>query len=263
MLARREVFPHVIEMNYQARRRLGCCVYLVYDGPEWLLIDIGYDDTAAEIVEMIRLMDFPLAQCRYLIATHADVDHVQGLKTLTTLLPEAKTLGHPDTKRLLAEGDRVVTYAEISAQGISIELPAITLDRTIDEGDVIQLGELELEVWHTPGHTKGQLSFRLGDLLLSGDNIYRDGCVGNIDAHHGSDIPQFIRSLQRILDSDVKWLLPSHGPIFRKDDDLLKQTIARLEQYQHMADFGTCAVDWPLLEEWDEELAAGFDPERA
>ena len=51
MIPRREVFPHVIEMNYQARRRLGCCVYLVYDGADWLLIDIGYDDTVEEIVD--------------------------------------------------------------------------------------------------------------------------------------------------------------------------------------------------------------------
>jgi hypothetical protein len=43
-----------------------------------------------------------------------------------------------------------------------------------------------------------------------GDNIYRDGCVGAIDAHHGSDLPAFLRSLPRIRASDVSWLLPSH-----------------------------------------------------
>src|ERR1700685_3852574 len=52
MLARREIFPHVLEMNHQARRRLGCCVYLVFDESEWLLIDIGYEDTVTEIVDM-------------------------------------------------------------------------------------------------------------------------------------------------------------------------------------------------------------------
>jgi len=262
MLPRREVFPHVIEMNYQARRRLGCCVYLVFDGNDWLLIDIGYEDTVAEIVDMIRQMDFPLAHCRYLVATHADVDHIQGLKRAKELLPSAETVGHPETKRLLLAGDRIRTYAEISAQEISIDLPIIKLDRTIGEGDRLKIGELELEVWHTPGHTHGQLSFQLGELLFSGDNIYRDGCVGNIDAHHGSDLPSFIRSLERIRDSNVAWLLPSHGPIFRKDDAQLQRTIDRLTEYQHMADFGTCAVDWPLLDEWDEELARGFDPTR-
>lgn len=264
MMPRREVFPHVIEMNYQARRRLGCCVYLVFGSKDWLLIDIGYEDTVQEIVDMVRQMDFSLANCRYLVATHADVDHIQGLKKAKELLPSATTVGHPDTIRLLAEGERIQTYAEIAAQGISIEMPSIQIEKPIGEGDVLELDDgIKLEVWHTPGHTGSQLSFRLGDLLFSGDNIYRDGCVGNIDAHHGSDIPDFIQSLERIRDGKVKWLLPSHGPIFRKDPAHVNATIERLKGYQHMADFGTCAVDWPLLAEWDEELVRGFDPGRA
>ena len=83
--------------------------------------------------------------------------------------------------------------------------------------------------------------------------------MGNIDAHHGSDIPSFIESLTRIRDSDIEWLLPSHGPPFRKDDSLLQATIDRLEGYCHMADFVTCATDWPLMDEWDRELVEGFN----
>ena len=263
MLPRREVFPHVIEMNYQARQRLGCSVYLVHDAGEWLLIDIGFEDTAEEIIEMIRQMDFALANCKYLVATHADVDHIQGFKRAKELLPYAMMVGHPECKRLLAEGDRVFTYAEIAAQNISIDLPIIHIEQTITEGDSLKLGGLSLDVWNTPGHTGSQLAFRLGELLFSGDNIFRDGCVGNIDAHHGSDLPAFIQSLERIRDCDVKWLLPSHGPIFRKDRVQLQKTIDRLTEYQHMADFGTCAVDWPLLDQWEEELARGFDPDKA
>lgn len=263
MLPRREVFPHVIEMNYQARQRLGCSVYLVHDAGDWMLIDIGFEDTVDQIIDLIRQMDFSLAQCKYLVATHADVDHIQGLKRAKELLPSAVTVGHPECRKLLASGDRIVTYAEISAQGISIDLPAIKIDQTINEGDTLKIGGLKLDVWNTPGHTNSQLAFRMGELLFSGDNIYRDGCVGNIDAHHGSDIPAFIRSLSRIEDSDVTWLLPSHGPIFRKNSDQLKKTIARLTEYQHMADFGTCAVDWPLLDEWEDELVRGFDPNKA
>ena len=85
--------------------------------------------------------------------------------------------------------------------------------------------------------------------------------MGAIDAHHGSDLQAFIQSLRRIRESDVEWLAPSHGPIFRKDNALLDETIARLEGYQHMAGFGTCAVDWPLMDEWERELAEGSFPE--
>ncbi len=161
----------------------------------------------------------------------------------------------------MATGDKIKTFAEIAAQDIHLEMPPVKFDALIDEGDRIRLGSLDLEVWHTPGHTDSQLSFRMGDLLFSGDNIYRDGCVGAIDAHHGSDMPAFIKSLRRIRASDVEWLLPSHGPIFRKDNALLDRAIARLEGYLHMADFGTCAVDWPLMDEWDKELAAGKMPQ--
>ena len=257
MASRIELFPNVIEMNHAARRRMGCCVYLVHSGDDWMLIDVGYQDTLDDILALIRQMDFRLANCRYLVATHADVDHIQGLKRAKEIMPQAQVVGHKQAGELLGTGERIMTYAEIAAQGISIDLPPITLDATIDEGDVLSLGDLKLDVWHTPGHAPAQLSFRMGNLLFSGDNIYRDGCVGNIDAHHGSDLPAFIKSLERIRQSDVEWLLPSHGPVFRKDDKMLKKTIDRLTEYQHMADFGTCAVDWPLLDEWDAELARG------
>lgn len=263
MLSRLEIFPNVLEMNVQARRRLGCCVYLVHDGQpggEWLLIDIGYTDTVDEIVELIRQCDFPLAKCKYLVATHADADHIQGLARAKELLPSAEVVAHPHAAKLLEAGERIETFAEISAQDIDLEMPPVKIDREIDEGDTLSVGDVELTVWHTPGHAPAQLAFQYGDILFSGDNVYRDGCIGAIAAHHGSDIEAFIASIERIKESDVRWLLPSHGPVFEKDDAVLEETIARLKRYANRADFGTCAVDWPLLHEWDEELAQGVVP---
>jgi hydroxyacylglutathione hydrolase len=259
MIERRPVFPGVIEINHQAGYRIGCNVYLVYDGLDWALVDIGYEESVDEIIELVRQLDFPLAQCRALVATHADVDHIQGLAKAKAIL-KAPVLAHPLAVESLESGDKVKTFAEIAAQNVHLEMPVVKVDREIRDGDLIEIGRQRLEVWHTPGHTDSQLAFRLGNLLLSGDNIYRDGSVGAIDAHHGSDIPAFIRSLERIAASDVEWLLPSHGPIFRKDDDLLARTLDRLRGYLKLADFGTCAPDWPLIEEWDRELAEGRLP---
>ena len=259
MITRKEIFPHVIEMNMQAGHLIGCNVYLVFDGSEWLLIDIGYEEVVDEIIELIRQMDFPLSQCKTLIATHADVDHIQGLAKAKQLLRTTVT-AHPRAAVPLAKGDKLLTFAEIEAQGIDLPMPPVEAENLVDDGDVISVGDLQLEVWLTPGHTDSQLSFRLGDLLFSGDNIYRDGCVGAIDAHHGSDIQQFIDSLTRIRRSDVAWLLPSHGPIFPKDNKLLDGTIDRLRGYLRMADFGTCATEWPLMDEWEQEIADGKMP---
>ena len=260
MLQRRYLFPHVIELNYQAGRRLGVNVYLIDGGSEFLLIDIGYLDIVAEIVDLIRQMDFNLSTCKMLIATHADADHIQGIARAKELL-KAKVAAHPLSVEPLETGDKIMTYASIKAQGIDIPMPPCKVDVILKEGDTIAVGTQKLEVWHTPGHTAGQLSFKMGNLLFCGDNIYKDSCVGVIDAHHGSDLRDFVASLQRILKDDSKYLLPSHGPVFRRDNAIIQKAIDRLTQYQHMADFGTCAVDWPLLDQWEKDVLAGRLPD--
>jgi glyoxylase-like metal-dependent hydrolase (beta-lactamase superfamily II) len=260
MLSRKYLFPRVIEMNYQAGRRLGVNVYLIDGGSEFLLIDIGYEETVGEIVELIRKMDFNLSTCKMVIATHADVDHIQGLHRARELL-RTKAAAHPQSKEAIETADGILTYATIKAQGIDFPMPPCKIDVKLKEGDVIRVGDLSLEVWHTPGHTAGQLSFKLGNLLFSGDNIYKDSCVGVIDAHHGSNIPAFLRSLERIRQDDSEFLLPSHGPVFRRDNRILQQAIDRLTRYQYMADFGTCAVAWPLLDEWEKDVIEGRMPD--
>ena len=93
MQDRKHIFPGVIELNMQAGQVFGCNVYLVHDDGEWALIDIGYSDTVDDIVELIRQIDFPLSKCKTLVATHADVDHIQGLAAAKKLLKTTVT-GH-------------------------------------------------------------------------------------------------------------------------------------------------------------------------
>src|SRR5437660_6953446 len=152
MLARKYLFPHVIEMNYQAGRRLGVNVYLIDGGSEFLLIDIGYLEAVDEIVELIRKMDFNLSTCKMVIATHADADHIQGLARARELL-KTKVAAHPLSVEPLETGDEILTYASIKAQGIEIPMPPCKVDVKIGEGDVLSVGDLRLHVWHTPGHT--------------------------------------------------------------------------------------------------------------
>ncbi len=259
MITRKPIFPNVIELNVQAGHLIGCNVYLVYDADEWVLLDIGYEDTVDEIIDLVRDLDFPLSKCKTLIATHADVDHSQGFAKAKQMLKTTVT-AHPRAADLLESGDRLQTFAEIDAQGIHEPMPPVLVEHKVNEGSIIEVGNLKLEVWSSPGHADSQLAFRLDGLLFSGDNIYRDGGVGAIDAHHGSDIPSFIRSLERIRDAQIDWLLPSHGPYFRKDPAMLDPVIERLKGYLHLSDFGTCAIDWPLMKQWEQEIAEGRLP---
>src|ERR687886_1318255 len=110
MLPRKYLFPHVIEMNYQAGRRLGVNVYLIDGGSEFLLIDIGYLDTVDEIVDLIRRMDFNLSSCKMIIATHADADHIQGIARARDLL-KTKIAAHPSCVAAIESGDTETTFA--------------------------------------------------------------------------------------------------------------------------------------------------------
>jgi hydroxyacylglutathione hydrolase len=260
MIERKPLFPHVIELNFQLGQVLGCNNYVIYDGADWVLLDTGYEESLDELIESIRQLDFPFANCQGLIATHADVDHAQGMALAKQKL-RAPVLAHPNSAEILEAGDVYRSLAHIPAKGIDLKMPAVKVDRTLNDGDIIRVGQLEIEVWDTPGHTDGQLSFRLNNLLFSADTIYRDGSIGAIDAHHGSDLGDFIKTLRRIRKCDVEWLLPSHGPAFRKNDERIDEAIDRLEKYRTLGEFGVCADDWRLMRQWEDEVAQGIRPE--
>ncbi len=256
---RKYLFPNVIELNLQAGRPMGVNVYLIDGGSEYVLLDIGQTDALNDIIDLLRHLDFPLSKCKMVIATHADADHVQALAGARERL-KTKTAAHPHAAAVLLSGDVVQTYASIPAQNFHIDMPAFKVDKKLDEGDVVKVGDLDLHVWHTPGHTPGQLSFKLNNVLFSGDTLYADSCVGAIDAHHGSNLPDYLTSLRRILADDAAFIAPSHGPAFRKDPAVVQAAIDRLTKYQYLADFGTCAVSWPLQEQWERDVLAGRMP---
>src|SRR5262249_56107567 len=79
MVERRYIFPGVIEMNVQARRRLGVNIYLIDGGTEYALIDVGFLDELGDVLELIRQMNFSLSACKFIIATHADPHHPHRL----------------------------------------------------------------------------------------------------------------------------------------------------------------------------------------
>ncbi len=81
--------------------------------------------------------------------------------------------------------------------------------RAHDSGDVITVGDVEIELVHTPGHTPGSQCFLVRGKLVAGDTLFLDGC-GRTDLP-GSDHAQMIESLRRLsrVDDDVV-LYPGH-----------------------------------------------------
>jgi glyoxylase-like metal-dependent hydrolase (beta-lactamase superfamily II) len=143
-----------------------------------------------------------------LVHTHAHFDHM-GCSALLKRITGAPILLHA--------GDRPL-YQNLAAQGqtfgLTLDAPGI-IDRTLVGGDRVACGKGELEVIHTPGHTPGSLCFRMpgenGDLLFSGDTLFRRS-IGRTDLWGGST-PQILESIREQLLTLPGGLrvIPGHG----------------------------------------------------
>ena len=81
----------------------------------------------------------------------------------------------------------------------------------MQDGDEIVLGEIKLEVIHTPGHTLGSLCFRVGRYLISGDTIFPGGPGRTWSPNGFKQIIESITGKIMILPEDTQ-IYPGHGP---------------------------------------------------
>ena len=108
---------------------------------------------------------------------------------------------HREDAMAIEEKDDNATVAHIFGRS----LDGMKIDRKLNEGDKIH----DFEVLHTPGHTKGGICLYNGDILISGDTVFADGGYGRMDI--GGNFDDMNRSLERLSNLDVNYLLPGHG----------------------------------------------------
>ena len=98
-------------------------------------------------------------------------------------------------------------------------------DRKLRGGETLDLGGMEWEILHIPGHSTGGIALyhRSRKILIPGDVVYADYAIGRFDLH-GADPSALWKSLMRLADLDVEVLLPGHNRILKNlpADYLLK-----------------------------------------
>jgi glyoxylase-like metal-dependent hydrolase (beta-lactamase superfamily II) len=144
-----------------------------------------------------------------LVHTHAHFDHI-GCSALLKRITGAPIFLH--------EGD-LPLYQNLGEQGnafgLSLDEPG-RVDTFLTHGDRVACGGGALHVLHTPGHTPGSLSFRMegaeGDILFSGDTLFRRS-IGRTDLWGGStdQLLASIRSQLLTLPGGLR-VIPGHGP---------------------------------------------------
>lgn len=141
---------------------------------------------------------------RGVVLTHGHGDHFLGLDQLLGRF-QIPVMGSKKDDRLFADGDLNFS-TRMTGQAVTP-----TLTRYLAEGDRIEVGNLTLEVIHTPGHSPGGICLKGEDVLFTGDTLFR-GSIGRTDLYRGNEA-ELLRAINQklmVLDEDLR-VCPGHG----------------------------------------------------
>jgi len=163
-------------------------------------------DVGGEADYIKEKLDEAGAEAVCLINTHGHWDHIGGNEEFQQLTGAPIWIHEADAD-FLQNPELNLSIALDRKNGTGG-----TADRLLHDGDVLNIGELEIKVIHTPGHTQGGCCFLCEDLLITGDTLFRLS-VGRSDLV-GGDSEALMKSLKEKiapLDPDLQ-VLPGHGP---------------------------------------------------
>ncbi|GHO72646.1 hydrolase [Ktedonobacter sp. SOSP1-85] len=187
----------------------GSYVYLIL-GEEPVLIDTSLPGRAHTILDSLEYLGLKPTDLAHIFLTHYDVDHIGNARALR----EAS-----GAKLWAPREDLPYIRGEMNPPGVRrliqmlYRVDAPQIDETYKPGQTIA----GLEVIPTPGHTLGHVSFRIHDILFSGDLVRnKNGKLQPQPAMATWDRAALKRSLSEVGNYAFTWVCPAHGePIQR------------------------------------------------
>ncbi len=159
---------------------IGTNCYLLEDEKARAAAIIDPGDEAGRILQVIKDDGVDV---KYILLTHGHYDHTTAVPELHQALPQAEIYIHKADAN--GAGSRLFPLAG--------QIPDL---KFYDEGDALTLGELTIQVLHTPGHSKGSVTLKVGDVLFCGDTLFAGSC-GRTDLAGGS-YDEIMASLKKL-----------------------------------------------------------------
>lgn len=173
--------------------------YIVKSGNEIIVIDPAFESQRI-IQEIKKLKGF----VKYIVNTHGHIDHISSNNDLIKEF-NCQLLVHKLDNELLTSPEKNLSLL------FGYSYVAKSADWLLKDGDIVKIGELELKVIHTPGHTEGSISLCSNGFVFTGDTLFYDS-IGRVDFPGGSEekIFQSLKKLSKII-KDVQIVYPGHG----------------------------------------------------
>jgi hydroxyacylglutathione hydrolase len=170
------------------------------EGGPGAVIDPG--DYADQILAVAERLGINIEK---IIVTHGHWDHIGALADLANLTG-AEVLVHKKDAEYLTDPDK-------NLSGLVFARRERRADRSVEDGDIIKIGDLDLRVIHTPGHTPGSMSILVENNLFCGDLIFF-GSIGRTDLPGGSrdEMHHSLHAKAMMLPDETN-IYPGHGPV--------------------------------------------------
>lgn len=181
--------------------KLGANCYFVYRKETRVGIIIDPGGSSEEILEKISQLKLDV---KAILLTHGHCDHIGAVKELKEKI-NLNVYIHSDDLEMLEDNEKNLSKM--------LKLGDIRVSESIKlaDGEMLNFGDIKVEVIHTPGHTKGSVSFVVGDVVFTGDTLFRQS-IGRTDFPGGnySEIENSIlNKLYKLDDSIIVY--PGHG----------------------------------------------------
>jgi metallo-beta-lactamase class B len=191
--------------------------YAIDTGEGVILIDTGVDESAVSVRESLIEFGLKMEDVKYVLLTHAHYDHVFGSNRIREVSGATVCAGAGDVD-VLKNADEFALFSLFPKTEFSGT--PIVVDRALQDGDIIELGDTTIHALACPGHTPGSMCFLTEKegvrILFSGDVIasFRFGPATypvSISPKYRGDAAAYLKTINGLLEREVPdLLLPGH-----------------------------------------------------